>query len=178
MQQFADLVAGKSVALVGNASSILSRDDGARIDAHDVVVRFNLGLPGIVKHTVSLGRRTDIWVTAKWWGRRPTNAKLAVFMKLTAIGDRDWGRMQDETWTYPLIRWPQELADECIAYVKCDPGTGLRVLWWLKKKAKPLSVSLYGFDCWKTPSTWSGKLNTPNHSPGQEAIMVEKLCSE
>lgn len=180
MKPLTDLVAGKSVALVGNASSILARQDGARIDAHDVVIRINLGLPHIMRHHGAIGHRTDIWVAAKWWGERmrPRSCKLVVFTKMTAIGDRDWAYMQEAEWNCPLVRWTHELAAECTIDCKCDPGSGLRTLWFLKRKAQCKEVSVYGFDCWKTVSTWSGKMNTPNHDPAQESRMVEQLCTQ
>ena len=36
---------GKSVAIVGNATSLLAHRHGALIDGHDVVVRMNMGFP-------------------------------------------------------------------------------------------------------------------------------------
>lgn len=102
-----------------------------------------------------------------------------VFMKLTKSGDRDWARfLKDNDRDYPMIRWPQELADECVEFCQCDPGTGLRWLWWLKKKASPASVDIYGMDCWETPSSWSKKFNTPNHNPSAERAAIERLCTQ
>jgi hypothetical protein len=50
----------RSVAIVGNAATVLEFDNGALIDSHDMVVRFNraqtVGLEG------KIGRRTDLLV--------------------------------------------------------------------------------------------------------------------
>lgn len=179
MRPIEDLVAGKTVALVGNASSMLdSPPPAGEIDAHDVVVRINMGVPGIVPAT-AVGTKCDLWVTAKHFPQVNRSLFRAIlFMKLTKLGDREWALFERERLSIPLVRWPRELADECIRYVQCDPGCGLRMLWWLKKKAEPKSVDLYGFDCWESTSSWSRRKNTPNHNPGQERRMVHQLCSE
>ena len=180
MQQLADLVAGKTVALVGNAASLLEQDKAQQIDDHDIVIRINLGLPLKINPS-KLGRKHDVWVTARYWGARTNpDVQLMVFMKLTVIGDRDWEHFQGEKDRRPpMIRWPVDLADECIDYCGCDPGCGLRILWFLKKHCEPKAVDIYGMDCWETPSTWSSKFNTPNHNPSKEKEVIQKLlCND
>jgi hypothetical protein len=50
----------ESVALVGNAPTVLGREDGPRIDDHDAVIRFNDGVSdGFEPH---VGSRTDLRV--------------------------------------------------------------------------------------------------------------------
>lgn len=177
MQRLASLVADETVALVGNALSIASKPVADEIDGHDIVIRMNLGLPGIVPASV-IGRRTTVWATAKHWpGRCPADAKALLFMKRTALGNLHWDELVSRPLTCPAIRWPQDLEDECREFVGADPGTGIRLLWWLKKHADPRAVSVYGFDCWQTVSHWSGRKNTPNHKPDLEAIAMEKLLA-
>lgn len=53
-----NLVRHKSVAIVGNSSKILEKTQGAEIDKHDVVIRFNKGFPS--RNPQALGKRTDI----------------------------------------------------------------------------------------------------------------------
>ena len=59
---FAKLVSGKTVAIVGPARTILGKNQGAHIDAHDLVVRFNdtFDLPSRRELTGDIGTRTDI----------------------------------------------------------------------------------------------------------------------
>ena len=59
---FAKLVSGKSVAIVGPARTIFGLQQGAHIDAHDLVVRFNdtFDLPLRRELAADIGTRTDI----------------------------------------------------------------------------------------------------------------------
>ena len=175
LDRFREIVDGKRVALVGNAQSLRGERPHKAVDSADIVIRINLGLPEVVGDFA--GVRTDIWVTAKHWPTANPECLLVVFMKLTTLGDKHWELFQSEKDSRsPSVRWPQHLADECIEFCKCDPGCGLRILWLLKKKLNPKSVDLYGFDCWKTPNTWGGHYNSPNHNPAQEAKVIEELC--
>ena len=55
------LLHGKTVALVGNAASLSAGTEGADIDAHDIVIRFNTcPLPSPLSH----GTRTTIIATS------------------------------------------------------------------------------------------------------------------
>tara|TARA_A100001391_G_scaffold202538_2_gene192423 strand:- start:1421 stop:1960 length:540 start_codon:yes stop_codon:yes gene_type:complete len=179
VKQLQEIVRGKSVALVGNAQSLLTEGKADEIDAHDVVIRINLGLPAVIGAS-GIGRKHTVWVTAKYWGPlvQPT-VDLIVFMKLTLIGDRDWERFQGEKQQRPpMIRWPLALATECEDYCQCDPGCGLRILWFLKKHCEPKSVNIYGMDCWETPNTWKNAFNTPNHNPKQERAVIDRLLCD
>ena len=56
---FAELVEGRSIAVVGNGPGNLGTGLGAEIDAHDIVIRFNNHPAG---YEADYGSRTDIWV--------------------------------------------------------------------------------------------------------------------
>lgn len=173
MRELLDLVDGKTVALVGSAQSILDRDDGDAIDSHDVVIRMNLSIPPRLPKA-KIGKKTDVWCMAKSFRsiETPSGVKLVLFMKLTKYGDHDWITVQRERAN--AIRWPQDLEDDVYQFVGAPPGTGIRLLYWLKKHANPSSVHVYGMDCWKTPSSWSG-LPAPAHNPQLEQIAHDEL---
>lgn len=175
MQPLAELVKGKSVSLVGNAKSILSAKQHNAIDSHDIVIRMNRGLPKLVKGEI--GHRTDVLATAKYWDDIcDCKVPLLVFMKLTPLGDKHFGELVSKlNPASRLIRWDRHLEDECRKFVGADPGTGVRLLWWLKNYSEATMVYLYGFDCWKTVSHWSNRKNTPNHRPDLERIAIDKL---
>ncbi|MDR1359788.1 MAG: glycosyltransferase family 29 protein, partial [Deltaproteobacteria bacterium] len=56
---FPGLVRQKSIAVVGSGPFELGRGKGEEIDAHDIVIRFNLA--ETKGHEVDYGSRTDIW---------------------------------------------------------------------------------------------------------------------
>ena len=51
----------KSICTVGNAPSILHKENGKLIDSHDYVIRFNRY--DVENYTKNTGKKTDIWVT-------------------------------------------------------------------------------------------------------------------
>ena len=175
MQRLREAVHGCSVALVGNATSIFAHRDGELIDSHDVVIRMNAGYPGVDGRHEATGYQTDIWATAKPFLGPPTDAQLIVWMKLTPLGQKHLMQLRAQGHPQPIVEWPQELEDECRKFVGADPGTGIRMLWFLKKHANPANVSVFGMDCWKTPTHWSGRMQTPNHKPDLELAAMAKL---
>ena len=62
---FAKLLRGKRVAVVGNGPQEVGRGNGEKIDAHDVVIRFN-DFPGTAEFQKDYGTKTDIWVRSLW----------------------------------------------------------------------------------------------------------------
>lgn len=180
IEPFGDIVNGKSVALVGNAASLLDQGKAAEIDAHDIVIRINMGLPEVLGAT-RVGRKTDIWVTARYFPEvDPRQFRLTVWMKLTSLGNKEWREMclSDRGAEARLVRWPQELADECMTFCQCDPGCGLRILWLLKKKLSPSNVRIFGMDCWETASSWNPDYKLYHrHDGNQERKVIDQLCS-
>ena len=181
MNYLPDLVRDKTVAVVGNAKSLIetSKSQAANIDAADVVIRMNAGIPPIVP-AGKVGSKTTVWATAKHFGSRMNpDCQLMLFMKLTKLGDQHWGDFLNDTHRdYPMERWTQELEDEVKEFVGADPGTGIRIVYFLKHYCQPKKITLYGMDCWKTLSSWSNKPNTPNHVPLLEEQALLRLMSE
>jgi len=177
MTMLARYVCDKSVALVGSAKSLHSQDKAQQIDAHDVVIRMNLSTPTVQLPSL-VGRKTDIWAMAKSFSghRTPPGTSHILFMKLTELGNRDWVCALNERRSVDLTRWPQALEDQVKEFVGADPGTGIRLLYWLKRIAKPKSVSIFGMDCWETPSCWSGA-PAAAHDPALERIAMATLLT-
>lgn len=180
VRTLADLVHGKSVALVGNSERIIRDAPGKFIDAADVVIRINRGLPNLIG-TDAIGSRTDVWCVARYWPDclPIKDLKKVVWMKRTMLGKTEMPMMADHlkgSSGLSLIEWPQRLEEACHEFVGAPPSTGIRMLWWLRKISKARHVSCYGMDCWEVPSHWSGKMNTPNHEPELERrAMLELL---
>ena len=58
LQALLDSLDGRSIAIVGNAISLLSHQYGSLIDGHEVVVRMNRGFP---VNPAAQGVRFDLW---------------------------------------------------------------------------------------------------------------------
>jgi hypothetical protein len=172
-----DFVAGKSIAVVGNSEAIFEREDGPAIDAHDVVVRINLGLPWKLQgHRKSIGYRTDLWATARYWpDAEPESCRLILWMKLTNLGKVELSWLLQSHPKATVVVWDEDLERECAEFVGASPGTGIRLLWWLKMRAAPASIDAYGFDCWERRCHWSGTQFHWNHSPQKEKAAMQTL---
>lgn len=179
LQPLADIVEGKTVAVVGNAMSLLHKQESQAnlIDSHDHVLRMNAGVPGVLP-PLHVGSRTTIWATAKHFGELDPKPQIAVFMKLTKLGNKHWQMFEQNRRPYPMIRWTHDLEAEVKEFVGADPGTGIRMLYFLKRYTKVAKVMTFGMDCWNSLSSWSCKPNTPNHVPDLERQAMIRLMRE
>lgn len=171
------LVKDKSVALVGSAASLLEQDCAQQIDAHEVVIRMNLSIPGQAGPADKVGSKTDVWCMGRSFASvpLPQGVQHLLFMKLTKTGDREWPCVQRRE--VPATRWPRDYEGLVKRYVGSSPGTGIRILYWLTKLAQPSSVTVFGMDCWDTPSSWSGA-PAPAHDPSKEKVAMKALLKE
>lgn len=81
MSALSSLVTNKSIAIVGNAESVFSKENGKIIDEFDVVVRFNRGF---ITKPESQGSKTDILVLACTLSHeelKQYNAKQVIYRK-------------------------------------------------------------------------------------------------
>lgn len=134
------LVAGKSVALVGNARSLAEGRHGAEIDAADVVIRINRApMPSAASH----GTRTDILALA-------TSIPRTELERIQP--GRIWWmshkrkRLPWSVATSPGFHMPGlGLFNGLRASLGAPPTTGLMLIDWLSLSGAA-QVSLYGFD--------------------------------
>lgn len=139
---------GKHVALVGNASAGLYRHHGENIDAHDVVIRMNAGVPE-EKHYSALGQWTDIlavgtleclhandWSTAPVW-----------FWKATKLGDKQWETLKRNVEFFPDVwRVPKDWVHDAQEAVGAKPSGGIVLVHALVHHLGPASISVFNFD--------------------------------
>jgi len=120
------------ISVVGNASSILDKNDGALIDSAALVIRLTYGVP-ISKR--SQGRRTDIVVTS---ARHKRN--YPVFEGVNTY----W-------WT---AHSPERAhLTEVLGY---QPSNGIVALEMVKNRYPEADVQVFGFD-WKATPTFYHK---------------------
>lgn len=181
MNELRQLLADRTIAVVGNSERILEREDGTLIDGHDIVLRMNLGLPDLkVGNTrvsrTAVGYRTDIWATARYWPNvLPKECKAIIWMKRTKLGKEELSTLMASQPHCPVYVWPQHLEDEVRNFVGADPGTGIRILYWLKRHCYMRAINTFGMDCWEANSHWSGHGPTRNHKPSLEKKAMTEL---
>ncbi len=129
---------GRSVAIVGNATSLLAHRHGALIDSHDIVVRMNMGFP---VDPAAQGTRFDLWCFSNYRAtlQAPDGfvAPRSVWMSPKF---RDWQGGGVDCCLYPLPYW-QALHDKLGA----RPSVGAMTID-LVSRAAPREVTIIGFD--------------------------------
>jgi hypothetical protein len=141
---------GKTVAVVGNAASLIQQSFGEEIDKAQVVVRINRGGYRFLEFKRQMGTKSHVWCMQN------VRQNKALFNKPHTRGVR---KMQMDT----IDVSPQfaEMADLVFSQedraaldsnLTKKSSTGLRVLYYISKQ-NPLKVSVYGFD-WKKSYSW------------------------
>lgn len=149
---------GATVAVVGNASSGLERSLGRAVDACDIVIRLNAGVPD-GKHYAAIGERTDVLSVANLqtfresWKRLLESPAMLWFVKPTRFGEKQWGKVLSghvkgsPWWRYPLteietLRWT----------IGSPPGCGACTVHMAALHAS--EVHVFGFDFFAGPTWW------------------------
>lgn len=163
------LVAGRSVALVGNAASLLA-DPPAGIDEHDVIVRINRGAQ-VAERVGTIGARTDIVLVA---GRR-----MAITLAVDEyalrhkpahtlfMGVRDRPRLPG--WLVRRLSfYPAPWYDELSRELGASPSTGAMGIDLLSRLIAGGTLHLYGFDFWGSATSYSLRTKIGPHAPSAE----------
>ena len=166
IQEFCE---GKNICLIGNANSILSKKK--RINRFDVICRMNRGSPRGKESYV--GSRTDIlflstgmhgeniqhsfdpqfvvWMTACHRLATPWVLKNAV-----QNPKRDWQRLYKK--------------------LEINPTTGLLALSFILKRMNFKSLTIYGFDFFKTRTWYNTKIDSgQKHSGKKEKVIIMEM---
>lgn len=170
----------KTIALVGNASSLWEGSFGPAIDEAECVIRLNQGA-FIDLYPESTGVRTDVLLMSlngnsieKAWmySRARRRAKTVVAMTprdRTFLGI-DLDRLIP---TYP-VAWHQDLHEQLGA----RPSTGAMAVDLLRRTVDDIGqISIYGFDFWGSPTTYTGKIKAAPHDPEAEEAFVRGAVS-
>lgn len=126
-----EYIKGKSVAIVGNASSIFDKNYGQEIDDHDIIIRFNRGF---ITKPESQGSKTDIVILATELNIDEKASYKAMYYvnrsKNTRCGDYTIGN----TMRARLKSWLGK-----------QPSSGFMAID-ICRTAKAKSIDIYGFD--------------------------------
>lgn len=145
-------LAGQSVAVVGNAKSLLAADLGPQIDAHDVIIRLN---KGFVQVPAAQGQRTDMVGLTPELSEADVATLFAPRHMLMLIPKmrhyRIFGRENvQNTLFYPFRWW---LADRNL--IGRRPSSGFMAISWLLRLGVAREIVLYGFDFGQTPTYYN-----------------------
>lgn len=185
MKNYSDIenyIKGKTVAIVGNASSILGSESGIFIDAHQVVIRMNFGYvwnphKNRYVNARDLGTKTGIAAAGNAVNLlnamdRYPNAKHLVH--LSGMNRNETVvKKSNQFYLYPKEYW-QSLKNVLTA----RPSSGMMV-FDMVEKSNPSHVTMYGFD-WKQTRTYyndglSGRqLESPSEPIGPHNWIAER----
>lgn len=160
---------GKSVAIVGNATSLLSRRHGTLIDGHDIVVRMNMGFP---VDPAAQGTRFDLWCFSNDRAtlQAPDGfvAPRSVWMS-PRLRDRRAGSI--DCCFYPISYW-RALHDRLGA----RPSVGAMTID-LVSRAKPREVTIIGFDFNRSKTFYETRTLPSPHDFAAEERWVTDLIA-
>jgi hypothetical protein len=146
------MIAGKTVAIVGNATSLCALSHGAQIDQFDIVIRMNRGRsPALSSH----GKRTDILAFSIYSAISDIGNSFGA-RALVHMSPRRRDRSHPDAAFYPLDWWAP-LAQTLGA----RPSTGAMVADLVHRLA-PATATLFGFDGYRSSSFY---LDAPHVGP-------------
>lgn len=166
----------KSIAIVGNATSLFSNNFGEEIDSYEIVCRINRGV--IIKDRSSQGSKIDVWaysisrlvedlfdsVSCK------NTIHLSHKHRKTKVAGEKLKQFRPHKYTkfwYPL----DKLATLTQSLESTTPSSGL-ILLDLIFQSNPKNVTLYGFD-WKKSPTWYFQESSTEHNWKLEKEYIE-----
>ncbi len=175
MKNLREMVRGRTVALVGNASSIFEKKRGPEIDSQDIVVRMNAGF---VTSPESQGTRTDVWVTSLAVPVEDVENRFNPRIAIWATSKRsllpsEYRDASFDLLLHPLARWIQLRLS-----LGARPSTGAIIANYLANFCAPELVTTYGFDHFQTKTFYSNSLRPGPHSASAEAAFFDALYSK
>lgn len=158
-----------SICVVGNAGTLAGSRQGAWIDGHSCVIRFNQYASGL-SNPADIGERTDVWVRAPGFSPRG----LGFSGEWVVVSGPD-ARYRLTNWRHlaPLLRREQPVLTvpitvwrSLVGHLHAPPSAGLLILAWLRALLGSLKgVSVIGF------STTMDKPACYHHAlPDQSAV--------
>ena len=145
-----DWFEGKTIAVVGNAASLIQQSYGKEIDQAQVVVRINRGGYRFIEFPTQMGRRLDVWCMQnvrqnKAFFEKPHTRRVLKMQMDTIDVSPQFVEMANTVFS-------NEDRADLDSNLPKKSSTGLRVLYYIKKQ-NPAKVFVYGFD-WKKSYSW------------------------
>lgn len=169
-----DILKGKSVAIVGNAESVLNKSFGSDIDNHDIVIRINKGFPS--KNNKALGTKTTILFLACTLlssELRQFNAQFTVRRSKLCHNICNFNcSSEDRT---RLVQEGNNIRK--LENKKSQPSTGFIAINFVLS-TEYRNLDLYGFDFFKTQTYYNPKDYKTLHNgrKEEEKILEYEKC--
>ena len=160
-----------TIAIVGNANSILNHKHGKEIDNHDVVVRSNKGYTR--GKTECIGSRTDVLISAY----NITNNKISDEYGYPYLIWAHYPSQTSNFWKDVAYQYPDTHRKElkrAMGSVFCQPSTGIIALD-IVRRWNPKQIDLYGFDFHASGCWWNKRQDARPHNPALEKQYVMNL---
>ena len=159
---------GKSVAIVGNAASILQKNDGALIDAHDIVIRMNRGAPVLES---AQGKKFDVWCysTGRW-----VKSELPEYPRVPAIWMSPKLREEQDP-SFPCAFYPMELWQEIFDLLRARPSVGAMTCHMLAGLDLKMATC-FGFDFKVSGTFYELIMHVGPHDFTAESDYIRGLC--
>jgi len=179
-QQFADFLSRNrgSVCIVGNAAGLSGAGMGEKIDAHDIVVRFNHYRSG-TSRLEDTGGRIDVWV------RAPNLNTADLAEDLAENPTADWIVLSGPDIRYQLANWeplrqqleagrkiltvPLDIWRALVNELQAPPSAGILLLAWvIRLMGNPGGITATGFQSAVNPASVRQAYHQalPHHRPG------------
>lgn len=162
-----EMLEGKRVAIVGNSSCLLEKNQAKEIDSHDIVIRFNKGFP-----SKEVGYKTDIVFLACTL----TIPELMKFEDAYLVRRSNLCKNSCHYKIWPATR--VSLAQDANEVVKGFGGikksqasTGFLAINFALS-SNPKSIDLYGFDFFQSPTYYNEPGYKTLHNGDKEAEKV------
>lgn len=154
-------LAGQNVALIGNAQRLVENPN-PRIARHDVIIRINKGY--LVAKKTGCGR-TDMLVVSAFPNDVPEFLQMVPFVTYMSPKKRD---LIDPSYKNRIAYYPIDWWKELNERLGERPSTGCMAIDMLSRLIDNGELHLYGFDFWRSPTSYNG-INRPGpHSPNEE----------
>ena len=160
VEQFNSYCAGKSIAIVGDAESMIGLGNGEAIDAHDIVLRFSSSAYPPEAYWPDTGRKIDVWSCA-----------INNIEPLRIGWERLWDRIDWILWAWvnantmpvdPEFRAkvvqlpPMHIVNLSASIGNIWATNGLAAVAWFWSQVEYGSIDVYGFDFLET-GCWSAR---------------------
>lgn len=170
MKKIDDFIAGKKLALIGNAKSVFNQE---RIvdNEFDIICRINAGLP--YDKEKYLGKRTDILFLSTGLTENAIKrfgAKYIIWCTPKVEYMTEW--IGKNSLRYPIKNW-----NRLYYLLKHRPSTGIMAFNCLECFDFE-SLTLIGFDFWKSPTWYTNTIRPSHHSPKDEERYIRDKIKE